>query len=65
MVSGLTPDSYDPVLDSLDAVTVTADRGVTVSRTDTVSVRNSLSLAQTLQQGSSFHVINVANAVAH
>lgn len=56
MVSGLTPDSYDPVLDSLDAVTVTADRGVTVSRTDTVSVRNSLSLAQTLQQGSSFHV---------
>ncbi len=56
MVSGLTPDSYDPVLDSLDAVTVTADRGVTVSRTDTVSVRNSLSLAQTLQQGSGFHV---------
>lgn len=54
--SGLTPDPYGPVLDSLDAVTVTAEKGVTVSRTDTVSVRNSISLAQTLQQGSSFHV---------
>lgn len=38
------------VTDSLQPVTVTADKGVVVSRTDTLAVRNSFSISEILHQ---------------
>lgn len=49
MLSFASPDgSQEPLVDSLDAVTVTADRGVIVSRTDTISFNNSSDLSDAL-----------------
>jgi len=45
-----------PVSDSLDAVVVTADRGVVVSRADTLSVRNSFTVSDVLLQSPGLHV---------
>ena len=44
LAADLQPDSYESVTDSLHAVTITADRGVVVSRTDTLSVENSFTI---------------------
>lgn len=46
----------EPVVDSLHAVTVTADRGVIVSRADTLNVGNSISITDVLQQSTSLYV---------
>ena len=45
-----------PLADTLHAVTVTADKGVIVSRTDTLSVRNSFTITDVLQQSPGLHV---------
>ena len=42
--------------DSLQAVTVTADKGVVVSRTDTLSVKNSFTLSEILHQSPGLYV---------
>ena len=56
LVSDLPAGFEEPVLDSLHAVTVTADKGLTVSRTDTLKVGNSFSVSDILLQSSGFHV---------
>ncbi|MBR5299250.1 MAG: TonB-dependent receptor [Bacteroidales bacterium] len=48
--AGLPYGFEEPVCDSLHAVTVTADRGVIVSRTDTLSVDNSFTISDVLLQ---------------
>ena len=55
-MSGLPSGSEEPLLDSLHAVTVTADKGVTVSRTDTLKVGNSFTVSDVLLQNSGFQV---------
>lgn len=55
-MSGLPSGSDEPVLDTLHAVTVTADKGVTVSRSDTLRVTNSFAASDILLQSPSFHV---------
>lgn len=49
--------------DTLKAVTVTADRGVVVSRTDTVSISNSISITDVLHKSPSL-LINDAGGLA-
>ena len=56
LVAGLPSGSLEPVHDTLHAVTVTADKGVTISRADTLHVGNSSSVSEVLLQGSGFHV---------
>ena len=56
LTSGLPIGSYEPVLDTLHAVTITADKGVTVSRSDTLEVGNSFSVSDVLLKSSGFHV---------
>lgn len=53
---GLHPGIDVPVSDSLDAVVVTADRGVVVSRTDTLSIGNSFAVTDVLLQSPGLHV---------
>ena len=52
------PSAYavDHMTDSLDAVTVSADKGITISRQDTVSTRNTFSLSEALMRNSSLQV---------
>ena len=56
LISDLPSGFEEPVLDSLHAVTITADKGLTVSRTDTLKVGNSFSVSDILLQSSGFHV---------
>ena len=56
MLSGLPSGSHEPLLDSLHAVTIAADKGVTVSRTDTLKVGNSFTVSDVLLQNSGFQV---------
>ena len=56
LAAGLQPDSYESVTDSLHAVTITADRGVVVSRTDTLSVENSFTITDVLLHSPGIHV---------
>lgn len=53
---GLHPGIEVPVSDSLEAVVVTADRGVVVSRTDTLSIMNSFTVSDVLLQSPGLHV---------
>jgi hypothetical protein len=46
----------EPAHDTLHAVTITADKGVTVSRSDTLRVINSFSVSDVLLQSPGFHV---------
>ena len=46
----LSAELPEHVTDSLQPVTVTADKGVVVSRTDTLAVRNSFSISEILHQ---------------
>ena len=46
----------EPVLDSLHAVTITADKGLTVSRKDTLDVGNVHSVSEILLKSSAVHV---------
>lgn len=48
--------SHEAMTDSLRAVTVTTDKGVVVSKTDTLSVANSFSVSDVLSQSPSLHV---------
>ena len=50
VASLLSAGFSQPVADTLDSVTVTADKGVVVSKKDTLSVSNSFSISDVLQQ---------------
>lgn len=54
--AGLSPGSEEHLADTIGAVTVTADKGVVVSRTDTLSVRNSFTVSDILHLSSGMHV---------
>jgi hypothetical protein len=54
--TGLPSGSSEPLVDSLYAVTVTADRGAVVSRSDTLDVGNSISITDVLRQSTSLYV---------
>lgn len=54
--AGLPYGLEEPVCDSLRSVTVTADRGVIVSRADTLSVDNSFTLSDVLLQSPGLHL---------
>lgn len=54
--AGLGDDMASPVTDSLAAVTVTADKGVVISRKDTLSVSPSLTITDVLLQSPGLHV---------
>ena len=56
LLSGLPSDSHESLSDSLHAVTITADKGVTVSRADTLKPANSFSVSDVLLQNSGFQV---------
>lgn len=56
LMSGLPSGSSEPVHDTLHAVTITADKGVTVSRSDTLRVINPFSVSDVLLQSPGFHV---------
>ena len=57
LLSAGMPSGADvPVMDSLQAVTVTADKGRVVSRTDTLSVRFSNSVTDVLHQSPGLYV---------
>ena len=54
--ASLQSDADVSLTDSLHAVTVTADKGVIVSRTDTLAVRNSFTVSEVLQQNPGLYV---------
>ena len=56
MMFGLHPGYEEPALDTLIAVTVTAEKGVTVSRMDTLAVTNPFSVSDVLIQSPGFYV---------
>lgn len=56
LVAGLPSDSYESVHDTLTAVTITADKGITVSRSDTLKVSNHFSVSDILLQSPGFHI---------
>ena len=56
LLSGLPSGSYEPVSDTLHAVSVIADKGVVVSRIDTLSVTNSFTASDVLLQSAGLHV---------
>lgn len=56
LLSGLPNGSEEPVSDTLHAVTLTADKGVTVSRSDTLRVTDSFVVSDVLLQSPGFHV---------
>lgn len=56
LAAGLHPDSYESVTDSLHAVTVTADKGVVVSRKDTLHVRDHFLISEVLQYSPGLHL---------
>lgn len=56
LISGLQTGYNDPVIDTLGAVTVTAEKGVTVSRMDTLAVTSPFSVSDVLIQSPGFYV---------
>ena len=56
LLSALPSGYNEPVLDTLQAVVITADKGVTVSRMDTLSLGNLHSVSDALLLTSGFHV---------
>ena len=50
LTAGLPSDSAEQVSDTLHAVTVTADKGVVISRTDTLHTQNSFDISGELHQ---------------
>ena len=50
LTAGLPSDSAEQISDTLHAVTVTADKGVVISRTDTLHIQNSLDISGELHQ---------------
>ena len=58
LLSGLPNGSEEPVSDTLHAVTLTADKGVTVSRSDTLRVTDSFVVSDVLLQSPGFHVVD-------
>ena len=56
LVSGLPSGSEEPLQDTLHAVMITADKGVTVSRSDTLRVLNPFTASDILLQSPGFHV---------
>ncbi len=54
--SGLHSGFVEPVMDTLHCVTVTADKGVVVSRKDTLSASNSFTVSDILQQSPGIHL---------
>lgn len=56
LLSVLPSGFEEPVTDTLDAVIISADKGLTVSRTDTLVVGNTFSISEVLMRSSGFHV---------
>ena len=56
LAAGLPYGYHEPVCDSLHAVTVTADKGVIVSRTDTLSSINSFTVSDLILQSPGLHL---------
>lgn len=56
LMFGLHSGYEEPALDTLSAVTVTAEKGVTVSRMDTLAVTNPFSVSDVLIQSPGFYV---------
>ena len=56
LMAGLSEGFEQPVADTLHSVTVTADKGLVVSRKDTLSVSNSFSISDVLQQSPGLHI---------
>lgn len=54
--SGLHSGSAEPVADTLSSVTVTADKGVVVSRKDTLTVSNPFSVSDILHRSPGIHI---------
>ena len=54
--SGLPHGSLEPVTDTLHSVTVTVDKGVVISRKDTLSAANSFSVSDVLLRSPGLHV---------
>lgn len=54
--SGLPSGSLEPVTDTLHSVTVTADKGVVISRKDTLASVNSFSVSDILLQSPGIHI---------
>ena len=54
--AGLPHGSHEHLADSLQPVTVTADKGVVVSRTDSLSLTNSFTVPEILHQSPGLHV---------
>ena len=50
LTAGLPSDSAEQISDTLHAVTVTADKGVVISRTDTLHIQNSIDISGELHQ---------------
>ena len=50
LTAGLPSDSAEQASDTLHAVTVTADKGVVISRTDTLHIQNSFDISGELHQ---------------
>lgn len=55
-LSGLCSESGDFVSDSLHAVTITADKGLSVSKTDSLDLENSFTISEILQQNTGLYV---------
>lgn len=56
MSSGLPSGSIEPVTDTLHTVTVTADKGVVVSRKDTISLSGAFSVSDILLRSPGLHL---------
>ena len=56
LLSVLPSGFEEPVIDTLDAVIISADKGLTVSRKDTLVIGNSFSISEVLMRSSGFHV---------
>ena len=56
LISGLLATEEIPVADSLGAATVTADKGVVVSRIDVLPVSGTFSVSEVLNLSSGLHV---------
>ena len=54
--SGLPSGLHEPATDTLDSVMITVDKGVVISRKDTLSASKSFSLSDILQKSPSLHV---------
>ena len=56
MLNGFADNPDQHTTDSLDAVTISADRGITISRTDTIRSQNAVHLSEALMRSPSLQI---------